>query len=448
MSILDKLLPTSGTRGIIEASGRKASVTWLSSELRYMGPGQPVWTPRDYASFAREGYQQNPVVYACISTITDCFGGLPIKLFQVDEEGEVEEVDAHPLLDVIANPNPMQSEFEFKRAWGSYLLVSGNTYVHGPGPESGGNRGKPRELWPLEPDKMKIIAGDWLNPVRAYQYADDIARPLPRDVIMHTRLFNPLNRLYGMSPMEAAAYGIDQHNESSKWNKSMLDNLGVPPVWLHAKGTLTDKQIAQMGERWEKNVSGAENARKPMFSHGGEGMDYVKLGMTAVELDWLEGRKALALEICGAFKVPAQIIGVPDSQTYANMEQAWRGLYDLAVLPLAATYCDSLSRWLLPKYVPDARKKRMYFWFDTSGIYALQENQTELMKRAVMGFKAGVLTQRQAVRMVGGDEDLAEDLYVWELTPQPLAADEAEKEEKKALRLLTGDLHYGDGAAA
>ena len=31
--------------------------------------GRPMWTPRDYAGLAREGYGRNPVVYRCVRLI-------------------------------------------------------------------------------------------------------------------------------------------------------------------------------------------------------------------------------------------------------------------------------------------------------------------------------------------------------------------------------------------
>ena len=36
-----------------------------------MSPGAPIWTPRDYEHFAREGYAQNVIAYQCINRIAD-----------------------------------------------------------------------------------------------------------------------------------------------------------------------------------------------------------------------------------------------------------------------------------------------------------------------------------------------------------------------------------------
>lgn len=45
-----------------------------------------------------------------------------------------------------------------------------------------------------------------------------------RSAVLHLKTFNPLNDWYGLSPIEAAAYSIDQHNQAGAWNKAMLQN--------------------------------------------------------------------------------------------------------------------------------------------------------------------------------------------------------------------------------
>ncbi len=43
---------------------KKKSAT--RSLMAYHSPGAAVWTPRDYASLARNGYERNVIAYRCI----------------------------------------------------------------------------------------------------------------------------------------------------------------------------------------------------------------------------------------------------------------------------------------------------------------------------------------------------------------------------------------------
>src|SRR5262245_10551750 len=84
----------------------------------------PVWAPRDYAAFAREGFAQNAIVYRAVRMVAEAAASVPLLLY----EGDAEIVD-HPLLDLIARPNPVSSAPDLLESWYGFLLVSGNAYL-------------------------------------------------------------------------------------------------------------------------------------------------------------------------------------------------------------------------------------------------------------------------------------------------------------------------------
>ncbi|HEX5958323.1 MAG TPA: phage portal protein, partial [Hyphomicrobiaceae bacterium] len=61
----------------------------------------PAWAPRDYAAFAREGVMQNAVLYRAVRMIAEAAASVPLLLYQGEDE-----ITDHPLLDLIARPNP------------------------------------------------------------------------------------------------------------------------------------------------------------------------------------------------------------------------------------------------------------------------------------------------------------------------------------------------------
>ena len=70
--------------------------------------GQPVWAPRDYAAFAREGFMQNAIVYRSVRMIAEAAASVPLLLYEGDDE-----IDEHPLLDLIAQPSPDHTTADF-----------------------------------------------------------------------------------------------------------------------------------------------------------------------------------------------------------------------------------------------------------------------------------------------------------------------------------------------
>ncbi len=65
------------------------------------------------------------------------------------------ELDAHPLLDLLARPNQRQAGGGFIEALYGHLLISGNAYVELVG--AAGRRGR-RELHLLRPDRVQVVA--------------------------------------------------------------------------------------------------------------------------------------------------------------------------------------------------------------------------------------------------------------------------------------------------
>src|SRR5690606_37400998 len=86
------------SRTPVAADEAKASATGPLIVLETLG--RPVWTPRDYETFAREGFMQNAIVYRAVRMIAEAAASVPLMLFEGDQEH-----DDHPLLDLLARPS-------------------------------------------------------------------------------------------------------------------------------------------------------------------------------------------------------------------------------------------------------------------------------------------------------------------------------------------------------
>src|SRR5689334_25123508 len=62
------------------------------------------WTPRNYASLAREGVMQNAIVYRCVRMIAEGAASVPFLLYDGDKE-----LTAHPLLALLTSPSAQDS---------------------------------------------------------------------------------------------------------------------------------------------------------------------------------------------------------------------------------------------------------------------------------------------------------------------------------------------------
>ena len=315
-----------------------------SAAAFYFG-GRAVWTPRDYAALAREGFQKNAVVHRAVRLVAESAASLPLCLKQ-----DGRELSVHPLLSLLSRPNAREGGQRFLESVYGHLMVSGNAYV-----EAVGVDGAPSELYALRPDRMRVVPGSDGWPC-AYEYhvgsetvrfAVGQAEAVPS--ILHLTLFHPADDHYGLSPMEAAAAALDIHNAAGAWNKALLDNAARPSGALVVGGaTLTEAQFERLKGELESSYQGASNAGRPLLLEGG--LDWRPLSLSPKDMDFVESKASAAREIALAFGVPPLLLGLPGDNTHANYAEANRAFYRQTVIPLVKRTMEALGQWLSPGF--------------------------------------------------------------------------------------------------
>jgi HK97 family phage portal protein len=280
--------------------------------------GRARWTPRDYAALTRESYMANAIVHRAVKLVAENVAGVTLLLY----EGAAER-DTHPLLDLIARPNPRQEQAAFLEAVATHLLLAGNAYV-----EAVALAAAVRELYALRPDRMRVVPGadGWAE---AYEYTAagrtvrfDQAQSSPGSVppILHLTCLHPLDDHYGLSPLEAAAVAIDTHNAAARWNKALLDNAARPSGALVYAASdyalLSHGQFERLKGELERTYQGAINAGRPLVLEGG--LDWKAMSHSPKDMDFMEAKHGAAREIALAFGVPPMLLGIPGDNTYAN----------------------------------------------------------------------------------------------------------------------------------
>lgn len=321
-----------------KASATGRLVAWSA------GSGRPVWTPRDTGSLIRAGFTGNPVGFRAVKLIAEAAAALPV----ICQDAE-RRYDRHPMLDLMARPNPAQGRAEILEALFGQILLTGNGYLEA----VAGTGALPAELHVLRSDRMTLVPGADGWPV-AYDYAVGARRHRfdmtgTPDPVCHIRAFHPQDDHYGLSPMQAAAVAVDVHNAASAWSKALLDNAARPSGAIVYKGAdgqgqLSPDQYDRLVSEMELHHQGARNAGRPMLLEGG--LDWKPMGFSPSDMEFQKTKEAAAREIALAFGVPPMLVGIPGDATYANYQEANRAFYRLTVLPLATRVTAAVSHWL------------------------------------------------------------------------------------------------------
>ena len=378
----------------------------------YFGVGTSKSRDYKYEDLAEEGYMKNSIVYRCVNEISKGASSVP---FMVKSGDQV--LENHPIISLLSRPNPLQSHSEFFNSVFGFLLLSGNAYILRVGSE----QGAPKELHLLRPDRMVIKGGSKPIPDR-YEYMVNGRIQATYEVddasgfseVKHVKLWNPLDDFYGLSPMSAAAIEVDQHNMSGKHNVNLLSNGARPSGAVIFKPqddagitvNLSESQRQQLLTDLNNRFSGTANAGRPMLLEGD--FDWKEMGLSPKDMDFINLKHMAATDIALCFGVPSQLVGVPDSQTYANVAEARLALYEETIIPHLRKIESDLNEWLVPMFGED-----LYFCFDIDKIPALAERTKRTYENITSAVREGIMTRNEAREQIGlSPIDGADDLYI------------------------------------
>lgn len=357
------------------------------------GSRQPVWTPRQYDTLAEEGYQKNIIVYRCVTLIARGVASVPWQLYKGNNS-----LESHPLLSLLNHPNPLQGLSRFMEDLTAYLLLAGNVYVEAVIPEN-----DPVELYLLRPDRVRIIPGTAGVPT-AFEYkmgAQSVRIPVDplngKSRILHIKTFHPLNDWYGMSPIEAAAHAIDQHNAVATHNLSLLQNGGRLSGALQFRpgkngDILSEEQRGRLRDELKTAVEGSSNSGRILIMEGD--FEWKEMGLSPKDLDFIEGKYLSAREIAQVYGIPPMLVGVPGDATFSNYREARYHLWEDTILPYLEIIKGELNQWLASFYgddltldydkdsIPALAPKREVLWGKIEKASFLTLNE----KRALLGY--------------------------------------------------------------
>ena len=330
-----------------------------------------------YQDLAKEGYMKNAIVYRCVNEISKGAASVPFKL---------------------------QSYSEFFNSLYGFLMLSGNAYIL----KAGGQL--PRELHLLRPDRVEIKAPSGKIIPSHYDYMIngkvesryDVDQDTGFSELKHVKLWNPLDDFYGCSPLSAAAVEVDQHNMSSSHNINLLNNGARPSGAVVFKPrddagfsvNLTEGQRQQLLTDLNNRFSGTTNAGRPLLLEGD--FDWKEMGLSPKDMDFLNLKHLSATEIAMCFGVPSQLVGVPDAQTYANVQEARLALYEETIIPLLRKVESDMNEWLIPMF-----GENLAFEYDVDEIPALSERRRLIYANVSQAVAQGFLTRNEAREQLG-----------------------------------------------
>lgn len=334
----------------------------------------------------------------------------------------------HPLLDLLKYPNADITYKEYIEKTINYYLITGNNYVV----TLGDVRRPPLETFSVPPQAVTLVMGQdgyttVIQITNQYMTREFVRHEVngrfkfyDRDgdaEIYHMRTFNPyygINMNYGIAPLAAIYYQVEQYIAAAKHNLSLL-TLGAKTTGAFvSKNNLSDDQYQRLQEQINVMYSGSGNTGRPMLLDGD--MSFAEMGLTMRDMDFAALEKSTRETIYNRFKIP---LAFTSSETlkFNNLEASREVLYDQAIIPTAKLVFEELTNLFMYRY-PGA--EHLELTFDMDDIAALQDRRiSEMLKLK----ETGCYTINELRALRGDDRLEGGDVILGNLNEIPVAKD-------------------------
>lgn len=337
-------------------------------------------------------------VYACVLVLAQSVAQLPCHLYETDGTMRRRAFDSDLYRLIHDQPNEWMTAYDMKQLAMVHLLLRGNSVWLKL--RAGG---QVRELIPVRPDYLKGIAQD-----ERYRLVYQIRRPntqtvdeVPAENVLHLRGLS-LDGYSGVSPIEYAREMIGLSIATEKHGAALFSNGTRLGGILRHPNKISQVASQRLEESFSEKYAGVANAHKTVLLE--EGMEWVKVTMTAEDAQFLESRKFQRSEIAGFYRVPSHMINDLERATFSNVEHLDLAFVKHSLTPWLVNIEQALKKDLM---TPD-EKRRHYFKFNVEGLLRGDiKSRNEAHQKAVEG---GWLSPNEVREMEdrnpypGGDE--------------------------------------------
>jgi len=349
------------------------------------GSGQP---PQIYDS-SLSAIKRFPLVYGCITAISDAIAALDVKVYEVDG-GERTEVTDHPFYLLFSRPNPFQGSFEFLEEMSQQLDTFGNVFI------TKEKVGGEYELYLLNPKYVAIIPDPKVK-VKEYRYYinGQVAKYKPEEII-HLKYTDLDDPYFGQPPLNVASNILNFEDNRLAFANQFFINGAIPAGVLETDQNLGDSLLKKLRGEWSGLHRGVTNSHKVAILQGG--LKYRAIASPLKDLNF-EGLKRLTKEdILTIYKIPESILGSQEGTGSKEGKDALTTFWRSCIVPRLRRVEAALNRGLAVEMFGEGTTA---FEFNLKEVVALQEDKREQADYLEKMVGCSVMTPNEARAVLG-----------------------------------------------
>ncbi len=318
-----------------------------------------------------------PFPYACVTAISTDLSQVPIRVYR-GRGADAEQVDNHPLLDLLEQPSSRVSGVSFRRQLYTDAVLVGNAYILIAGNQT------PESLLRLHPARVTIAPLQDGQPDKYIYEGSGTPQEYTYEQVLHIRSpswSDDPSSLWGVGSVQPLHHDLMTEKAQSEL-AARTAATGQPTGILSPKAE---------GDIWNKRqIDTLRGAYESQMRKGGSGVlimggqaEFQKLAFSPRELEFSSVRDYARTATMSAFGVVPVRLGI-ESQNFATatnqLKLYWEGLAGRAAL------IDSELTRLARMFGDDD----VHVKHDFSGVAVLQESRTDRVKRVLDWSMVGV----------------------------------------------------------
>jgi len=237
---------------------------------------------------------------------------------ELRKDGELVEVEAHPMLDLIDGGGSALSGIALRQITTMQIDLAGESFWM---PDWDG-AGRPSALSILSPAWVREVPR-WTDPAGVYKVrmpGSAVEVDIPAALITWLRDPSPVEP-YGRGVGFAGALDdeIDADTSAAKHIRGFFENNAIPPLVAFVEG-LQPEQVAAFEEKWLSKTQGTAKFRRPLFT--GTKFDIKELSAKFSDMELVDLRRFFGDVFQEVYGVPPEILGKVRDSNRATIDAA------------------------------------------------------------------------------------------------------------------------------
>lgn len=327
-------------------------------------------------------YRNNADVSGCVREYRENIGAAGYQWVNLeDPENSVADSITDELNSLLTTRSTWR---KLKNQMITHLGVTGNAYWE---KVKDGNK-KVIGFDPIDPRTISIVSDQHGTVHKYLQKFRNKTIEFAADEIIHFMLeVDPINELFGMSPLEPAIWEVRTDASAMLTNFFFFQNDALPAVQYILDDQLSEEELKKAEKFIQDKFKGVKNSNKSAVLAGVK--EIKTLGVSQKDMDFLNGRKFTTEKVCAAYGVPKFMLGYTESINNNNGIELSKKAHESTFKPLEKLISETITREIID--VNENLKGKVAFEFKTR----LFEEESAVEKRALEEKRNGAITLRQ-----------------------------------------------------